>query len=179
MEIRPVARLLDQSGRQAMRIGLVMGQLVIHEVVNLPRNVLREVDYSARTGRTYVNLSCKDQHASPIIILGVTHNVLKGERAVTKDEVLRNMEERLSALCSSLELGRSVELLHMALEFLKRSGQNWYRTKVNVITGQSVQLSSERSLEGSTVSAAAKSDFDISHTHDTHRERIDTLRAAP
>lgn len=35
MEISPIARLLDQGGRKAMRVSLVMGQLVVHEVVDL------------------------------------------------------------------------------------------------------------------------------------------------
>ena len=70
---------------------------------------------------------------------------------------MRKVEEWLSALRRSFELGRIVELLHMGLERLKGSCWCSNDKKISVITGQSVQLSSERSFEGSTVSAAAKS----------------------
>lgn len=69
---------------------------------------------------------------------------------------MREVEEWLSGLRRSFELGRIVELLHMGLERLNGSCQCSNRTKVSVITGQSVQLSRERSFEGSTVSAAAE-----------------------
>ena len=35
VEISPIARLLDQRGRKAMRVSLVMGQLVVHKVIDL------------------------------------------------------------------------------------------------------------------------------------------------
>jgi hypothetical protein len=35
VDISPKARLLDQRGRKAMRVSLVMGQLVLHEVIDL------------------------------------------------------------------------------------------------------------------------------------------------
>ena len=66
-----------------------------------------------------------------------------------------NLEEWLSSFRGGLELGRSVEFFHMVLERLRDLCQSSYHTKVIVITGQSVQLSRERSLEGSTVSAVA------------------------
>ena len=35
VDISPIARLLDQRGRKAMRVSPVMGQLVIHKVIDL------------------------------------------------------------------------------------------------------------------------------------------------
>jgi len=35
VEISPIARLLDQRGRKAMRVSLVMSQLMVHKVIDL------------------------------------------------------------------------------------------------------------------------------------------------
>jgi hypothetical protein len=35
VEVGPMARLLDQRRWKAMRIGLVMGQLIVHEIIDL------------------------------------------------------------------------------------------------------------------------------------------------
>ena len=35
VEISPVARLLDQRGREAMRVSPVMRQLMVHKVIDL------------------------------------------------------------------------------------------------------------------------------------------------
>ena len=80
-----------------------------------------------------------------------------------------NVEERLRSLRRRLELGGIVELFHMGLERLRGFCQSQYRTKVGVITGQSVQLSRERSLEGSTVSAATRksAEQDLTNTTQT------------
>ena len=84
-----------------------------------------------------------------------------------------NLEERLRSLRCRLELGGIVELFHMGLERLRDFCQSQHRTKVSVITGQSVQLSRERSLEGSTVSAATRksAEQDLTNTIQTVRTR--------
>ena len=50
-------------------------------------------------------------------MLAGTYSILKCSRAA-KDEVIGNFEEGLCGLLRGLELGRSVELLHVVLECL-------------------------------------------------------------
>jgi hypothetical protein len=40
MEVGPGTRLLNQRGREAVSIGLVVGQLVVHVIINLQMNIL-------------------------------------------------------------------------------------------------------------------------------------------
>jgi hypothetical protein len=41
VEVGPVTRLLNQGGREAVGIGLVVGQLMIHEIINLQIRILQ------------------------------------------------------------------------------------------------------------------------------------------
>ena len=40
VEVGPVTRLLNQCWWEAMSIGLVVGQLIVHEIVNLQTSIL-------------------------------------------------------------------------------------------------------------------------------------------
>ena len=40
MEVGPVTRLLNERGREAVSIGLVVGQLMIHEIIDLQMGIL-------------------------------------------------------------------------------------------------------------------------------------------
>ncbi len=40
VEVGPMTRLLDQSRWEAMSIGLVVGQLIVHEIVDLQTSIL-------------------------------------------------------------------------------------------------------------------------------------------
>jgi hypothetical protein len=39
MEVGPVTRLLNQRGWEAMSIGLVVGQLIVHEIIDLQTSI--------------------------------------------------------------------------------------------------------------------------------------------
>lgn len=42
MEVSPETRLLNKRGWEAVSIGLVVGQLIIHEIIDLQMKILNE-----------------------------------------------------------------------------------------------------------------------------------------
>lgn len=98
MVVGPVTRLLDESRREAVSIGPVVGQLRVDEVVDVPLE-----EYQSRL------LGVHDENR--------TYSILKGS-GPAEDVVLGSPEERLSVLGLLLEVVRGVETLDVLLEGL-------------------------------------------------------------